>query len=52
VSIDGWVPELVALRRDLHAHPEAACQEQRTGGIVARSLRLLHPTPALRSTAS
>jgi len=35
------LPELVALRRDLHAHPELAFQERRTAGIVAQSLRLL-----------
>ncbi len=35
------LPELVALRRDLHAHPELAYEEQRTAGIVAQSLRLL-----------
>lgn len=31
----------VALRRDLHAHPEAAFEEVRTGGIVAERLRAL-----------
>ncbi|MEO6276324.1 M20 aminoacylase family protein [Roseateles sp.] len=35
------LPELVALRRDLHAHPELAFKEQRTAGIVAAALRLL-----------
>ncbi len=35
------LPDLVALRRDLHAHPELAYEEQRTAGIVAQSLRLL-----------
>ncbi|MDA8521507.1 amidohydrolase [Acidovorax sp. NCPPB 4044] len=35
------LPGLVALRRDLHAHPELAYQERRTAGIVAQSLRLL-----------
>ncbi|WOI45473.1 M20 aminoacylase family protein [Acidovorax sp. BLS4] len=35
------LPELIALRRDLHAHPELAFQERRTAGIVAQSLRLL-----------
>ena len=35
------LPELVALRRDLHAHPELAFEEQRTAGIVAAALRLL-----------
>jgi len=35
------MPDLVALRRDLHAHPELAFNEQRTAGIVAAALRLL-----------
>jgi len=35
------LPDLVALRRDLHAHPELAFEERRTAGIVAQSLRLL-----------
>ena len=35
------LPELVALRRDLHAHPELAFEEQRTAGAVAHSVRLL-----------
>ncbi|AJW45523.1 M20 aminoacylase family protein [Ralstonia mannitolilytica] len=35
------LPELVALRRDLHANPELAYEEHRTAGIVAQSLRVL-----------
>ena len=35
------MPDLVALRRDLHAHPELAFEERRTAGIVAAALRLL-----------
>ncbi|CAJ0815973.1 Hippurate hydrolase [Ralstonia wenshanensis] len=35
------VPDLVALRRDLHANPELAYEEHRTAGIVAQSLRVL-----------
>jgi hippurate hydrolase len=35
------LPDLVALRRNLHAHPELAFQEHRTAGIVAESLRQL-----------
>jgi amidohydrolase len=35
------LPDLVALRRDLHAHPELAFKEHRTAGIVAAALREL-----------
>jgi amidohydrolase len=35
------LPDLVALRRDLHAHPELAYEERRTAGVVAQALRLL-----------
>jgi amidohydrolase len=34
----GIEPELVAIRRDIHAHPELGFQEKRTAGIVAREL--------------
>jgi hippurate hydrolase len=34
-----YLPELIALRRDLHAHPETALEEVRTAGIVADHLR-------------
>jgi hippurate hydrolase len=33
-----FLDELVALRRDIHAHPELALKETRTAGIVAREL--------------
>ncbi len=33
-----FLPEIVALRRDLHAHPEIAYQEQRTSDVVTREL--------------
>ena len=33
-----YLSELVALRRDLHAHPELAYKETRTAEIVAREL--------------
>ena len=37
----GVEPELVALRRDLHRHPELSGEEVRTAGVVARRLRAL-----------
>ena len=37
-AVDAVEPELVALRRDLHAHPELAWQEQRTTALVADRL--------------
>jgi amidohydrolase len=37
-TVDGLEGELVALRRDLHAHPELAWQEQRTTSVVAEHL--------------
>lgn len=39
--VSDLLPELVALRQDLHAHPELAYEEHRTAGIVATTLRLL-----------
>ena len=33
-----FLPDLVAIRRDLHAHPELAFNEARTADIVAREL--------------
>ena len=40
-EIDERVPDLVAMRRDLHEHPELAFEEIRTSGIVAQRLRSL-----------
>jgi amidohydrolase len=37
-AVDALEPELVALRRDLHAHPELAWQEERTTTKVADRL--------------
>ncbi len=34
-----WQEDIVALRRDFHAHPEIGFQEVRTAGIVAQRLR-------------
>lgn len=33
--ISGFVPEMVAIRHDLHAHPELAYEEHRTAKIIA-----------------
>jgi amidohydrolase len=40
-EIDELVPGMVALRRDLHEHPELAFEEIRTSGIVTQRLRTL-----------
>ncbi len=40
-DIDELIPGLVAMRRDLHQHPELAFEEVRTSGIVAQRLRTL-----------
>lgn len=34
-------PELIRIRRDLHAHPELGFEEKRTAAIVAKRLRAL-----------
>src|SRR5918995_1103808 len=36
--ISPYLDELVAIRRDLHAHPELGFEEERTAGIVADRL--------------
>jgi amidohydrolase len=40
-EIDERVPDLVAMRRDLHEHPELAFEEIRTSTIVAQRLHAL-----------
>src|SRR6202165_5970563 len=40
-DIDELVPDIVALRRDLHEYPELAFEEVRTSGIVAQRLGTL-----------
>ena len=32
------IPSMVALRRDIHSHPELSFEEERTAGIVADGL--------------
>ena len=36
--ITGYVDDLIAIRHDLHAHPELGFEEERTSGIVAEHL--------------
>ena len=38
LAVDAYADELVALRRDLHAHPELAWKEARTTDLVAKRL--------------
>ena len=40
-EIERLTPELIALRRDLHRHPELAFREQRTAAIVTQRLQEL-----------
>ncbi|MGH6679338.1 MAG: amidohydrolase, partial [Bradyrhizobium sp.] len=38
-NLDGLLPDLEALYRDLHSHPELSMQETRTAGLAADRLR-------------
>ncbi|WP_149540481.1 M20 metallopeptidase family protein [Siccirubricoccus phaeus] len=38
VATEALEPQLIAIRRDIHAHPELAFEEVRTAGIVAAEL--------------
>ena len=38
-GISAHLPELVAIRRDIHAHPELGLEEHRTAALVAERLR-------------
>jgi len=40
-QIDSYRDDLIAWRRDLHAHPELAYEERRTAGLIAERLRAL-----------
>jgi len=37
-TIASYLAELIALRRDLHRHPELGFTEERTSGVIARNL--------------
>ena len=38
-NLDGLLPDLVALYKDVHSHPELSMQETRTAGLAADRLR-------------
>src|SRR5690349_22071526 len=38
-NLDGLLPDLEALYKDAHAHPELSMQETRTAGLAADRLR-------------
>ena len=38
-NLDRLLPELEALYKDVHAHPELSMQETRTAGVAADRLR-------------
>jgi metal-dependent amidase/aminoacylase/carboxypeptidase family protein len=38
-TVQAIEPELIAIRHDLHAHPETGFEEHRTSAIVAAKLR-------------
>ena len=40
-EIRAYHPELTAIRRDIHAHPEMGLEEVRTAALVAAKLREL-----------
>ena len=39
LDLDALLPDLEALYKDIHAHPELSMQETRTAGIAAQRLR-------------
>ncbi|MGA7803620.1 hypothetical protein [Bradyrhizobium sp.] len=46
-NLPGLLPELEALYKDVHAHPELSMQENRTAEIAAKHLRRRPTTPVL-----
>src|SRR5437763_14418097 len=50
--LSGWRERLVALRRDLHAHPELGRQESRTTQRVAELLRAAGLAPRVLPTGT
>src|SRR5690242_21789116 len=38
-TLDGLLPELEAIYKDIHCHPELSMQEERTAGVAADHLR-------------
>ncbi len=38
-GLKAYEPELIAIRHDIHRHPETGFEERRTAGIVAEKLR-------------
>jgi hippurate hydrolase len=38
-DVQDYLPELVAIRRDIHAHPELGLEEHRTAALVAERLK-------------
>jgi hippurate hydrolase len=38
-NLDGLLPDLEALYKDIHAHPELSMQEMRTASLAAGRLR-------------
>src|ERR1700747_401797 len=39
-NLDGMLPDLEALYKDVHSHPELSMQETRTAGLAADRLRV------------
>jgi amidohydrolase len=48
-ALDGIAPQMIALRRDIHAHPELAWNEVRTSAAVAAQLRRSGLVPSMMS---